>query len=129
MNNQQELIFILSVILGITLVLFWIMVWYFKTELQYKVNCLNNSFKREQETIDECYKKIKESTDNEIRLIKDIQEQFNIKKELVQKNSIFFKHNRKYATICRKLYNENKVLQEKIAELEKNKLKKREKRL
>lgn len=37
--------------------------------------------------------------------------------------------NVKYSKICRKLYDENKVLQKKIAELEKNKLKKRGKRL
>lgn len=146
MKNQQELIIILSVVLGITLVLFVIMVWYYKSEIKYKIETLNY------------WSGIaKERNEENIRLIKEKQKLINSCNGLENKSQLRLDRiilldyqNKKYSKICRRLYDENNNLklnnegleslfvdmknkanefELKIAELEKGKLKKKDRKL
>lgn len=147
--TDSQLINLLSVGLGITFALSGVMIYYFRNEVQHLIECLNQSFKREQETLNEWYEKCKESNDDNLRLIKQKQNLIDCNK-LLNEDIIFWKehlnsanqfgiirskHNKKYSTICRKLYNQNQDLKlenqgliEKITELESKKLKERRKK-
>lgn len=112
--TDTQLIQLLSVILGITFALFGIMIYYFRNEVQHLVEFLNQSFKREQENVTKWYEKCKEANDDNIRLIKekkfyfDLYEKlFKLHFEVCSKFEKLKEHNKKYSTICRKLYNEN----------------------
>lgn len=154
--TDSQLINLLSVGLGLTFALSGVMIYYFRNEIQFLVKCLNQSFKREQETLNEWYEKLKDSNDDNLRLIKEKQSYINLYEKLFKLHfevcSKFEKlkeHNKKYSTICRKLYDENynlkfenKHLEEKcknrsleieelklqVENLNKNKLKERKKK-
>lgn len=58
-----------------------------------------------------------------IEILNELIERGNKILELINSINILKNQNVKYFKICRKLYEENKILQEKITELENNKLK------
>lgn len=154
--TDSQLINLLSVGLGLIFALSGVMIYYFRNEVQHLIECLNQSFKREQETLNEWYEKLKDSNDDNLRLIKEKQSYINLYEKLFKLHfevcSKFEKlkeHNKKYSTICRKLYDENynlkfenKHLEEKcknrsleieelklqVENLNKNKLKERKKK-
>ena len=154
--TDTQSINLLSVALGITFTLFGIMIYYFRNEVQFLIECLNQSFKREQETLNEWYEKLKDSNDDNLRLIKEKQsyidlynELYNLHLKSISNSEKIELHNKKYSTICRKLYDENynlkfenKHLEEKcknksleieelklqVENLNKNKLKERKKK-
>lgn len=140
--TDSQLINLLSVGLGLTFALSGVMIYYFRNEIQFLVECLDKSFKREQDILNEWYEKCKESNDDNLRLIKEKQsyidlynELYNLHLKSISNSEKIELHNKKYSTICRKLYNQNQDLKlenqgliEKITELESKKLKERRKK-
>jgi hypothetical protein len=137
--TDTQLINLLSISLGITVALFGVMVYYFRNELHRQIehsNLLNKGW-------EDCAK-------NWNITIEEMVSRGNKILELINSNNILKLQNKKYSSICRRLYDENKNLKMdvqgleslfvdmknktnefelKIAELEKGKLKKRDRKL